>query len=90
MSDTRADVVVAAATWTNLYTASSISVGTAVDIFNKGSDACLIAIKATQPTNGVGVPLYVGAEGSHCYVTASEAGLWAYSVFGTRLLVQEA
>lgn len=90
MADTRADVVVVEATWTDLYDATGIAVGTAVDVFNKGSNACYLAIKATTPSNGRGMPLYVGPVGSFAHVDSGESGLWVYCPQGTtRLLVQE-
>ncbi len=89
MADTRPDVVVAPNQWTNLYSVTGIMVGTAVDIWNKGSNNCDIAIKATAPTVGTGTQLWVGPIGSHISVTAGETGLWAYSTLGTRLLIQE-
>lgn len=91
MADTRADVAVAAATWTDLYAATGIAVGTAVDVYNKGSNAVQLAIKATAPASTtVGMPLHVGAVGSFAHVDAGESGLWAYCPQGTTtLLVQE-
>lgn len=90
MADTRTDIAVPEAVWTDLYAATGIAVGTAVDVINKGSSACYIAIKATAPTNGVGFPLHVGPVGSFASIDASESGLWAYVPQGTTsLLVQE-
>lgn len=91
MADTRADVVLASTTWTDLYAATGIAVGTAVDVFNKGSNAVVLAIKSTVPgSTDVGLPLYVGAVGSFAHVDAGESGLWAYCHDGiSRLLVQE-
>ena len=93
MADTRADVVVAQATWTNLYSASSIAPGTAVSVYNKGSRPCNLMIKATTPGTNLtgGVPLFDGPVGSYAYIAAGESGLWAYcaAAGGTTLLVQE-
>ena len=91
MADTRSDVTIPAATWTDLYAATTITPGTAVSIYNKGSQACQIAIAATAPSdNTMGVPLYIGAVGSYAFVNSGESGLWAYCPsHTTRLLVQE-
>lgn len=90
MADTRADITIPPNTWVNCYAASGIAPGVAVDIFNKGARNCNVAIKLTAPsTTTIGVPLYNGEVGSHMYVSASESGLWAYSVLGTILLIQE-
>lgn len=91
MADTIADLNIANATWTDLYAGTSITVGTAVGIYNKGSHPCVVAIKATSPSGStLGMPLHVGPVGSYMYVSAGESGLWAYCPQGTtQLLVQE-
>lgn len=91
MADTRADVAISEGVWVDLYSGSGITVGTAVNVYNKGSSPCRLAIKATAPSStSVGVPLYVGATGSFAYISAGESGLWAYCPqIGTVLLIQE-
>lgn len=91
MADTIADVLVPNAVWTDLYDETSIAVGTAVTVINKGSNPCLLAISTAAPgTTTVGVPLYVGPIGSTATVAAGENGLWAYCVNGTTSLnIQE-
>lgn len=90
MADTRPDVILPAGVWVNCYTATGIVVGTAIDIYNKGSQGCTLVIKATQPaTPALGMYLFSGSTGSHAYITAGESGLWAYSDGGTRILIQE-
>lgn len=90
MSDTRADVAIAKGVWVDLYATTGITVGTAVSVYNKGSYPCLLAVKATAPATGRGIPLYVGSVGSYMAVDAGESGLWAYCVDGvTSLLVQD-
>lgn len=91
MADTRADVAVAKGVWVDLYAGSSIAVGTAVDVINKGSHNCVIAISLAAPAaTSTGYPLYAGPVGSFASIDASETGLWCYSVDGTtRILVQE-
>ena len=56
MSDTIADVVVAAATWTDLYAATSITVGTAITILNIGAGAATIkaVTSGTTTVNSAG------------------------------------
>ena len=90
MADTRNDILLVPRVWTNLYAASGISLGSAVSIYNKGSGACNIAIKATKPDSSTfGVPLYVGMIGSYAFIPDAQSGVWAYSEQGTTLLVQE-
>lgn len=90
MAITRLDSVLPAHTWTNLYALTGIAAGTAVNVYNKGSNPAQLVIKSTIPTvNSMGVPVYSGPVGSYAYVAAGEVGLWAYSDSGTTLLVQE-
>lgn len=88
MANTRDDITLTAATWTNLYTASSITVGTAVDLWNKSSAACYVVASATEPSGTTkGIPLNIGG---YLHVTAGEVGLWAYSPQSTiKILVQD-
>jgi hypothetical protein len=94
MANTRDDVLIASQTWTDLYAATGIVVGTAVNVYNKGSNACLLCIKATSPDTDtqIGAPLYAGSVGSFANISAGESGLWVYcdAAAGTRILVQEA
>lgn len=91
MANTRNDITVYTNTWVNLYTQSGIAPGTAVHVYNKGSSPCNCVISVDQPVSGnMGVPLYTGSTGSYLYVSAGEAGLWAYAGGITKLLVQEA
>ena len=88
MANTRDDITIPAATWTNLYTASSITVGTAVELWNKSSAACYVVAGATEPSGtSKGIPLNING---YLCVTAGEAGLWAYSPQTTiKILVQD-
>lgn len=88
MANTRDDITIPAATWTDLYTASSIAAGTAVDLWNKSSFACYIVASATQPSGTTkGIPLDVKG---YLRVSAGESGLWAYSPQSTiKILVQD-
>jgi hypothetical protein len=88
MADTRADVSCPAGVWVNLYAASGIAVGTAVDVWNKGNYPANLVIKSTSPSGSLGIPIFSGPSGSHRYVTSGESGLWAYSDGGTHLSVQ--
>jgi hypothetical protein len=84
------DVVVPKATWVNLYTLTSITVGTHIRITNKGSDAVTIATSSTQPTVvQLGDMLDVGVNQS-MDIAASTISAWAYSSNGTTLSVQSA
>lgn len=88
MADTRPDVTLPPNVWVDLYAASGINVGAAATIWNKGSDAVLIAIKLTAPTDGRGTPIYNGPLG-HIQVTQGESGVWAKSVLGSSVMIQE-
>lgn len=91
MAVTRQDITIPAGIWTNCYTASGITVGTAVSVFNKGTANALLAISTAAPTTTtIGIPIYNGdVTSAFRSVSASEVGLWAYSVKGTSLLIQE-
>lgn len=90
MADTRADVKIQPDTWTNLYSATGITVGTAVGVYNKGSSQVLLVIKATAPTSKTdGVPLWSGPTGSYASIPSGASGLWAYSAPGSIVSVQE-
>ncbi len=89
MADSRADIVIPKGVWTDAYTLSGVTVGVAVDIFNKGNYPCVIAAKAAAPTGTttLGVPLDVAG---YLHVTAGETGLWVYSPDGiAHILVQD-
>ncbi len=87
---TLADVVLTAATWTNLYTATGITLGDALHIWNKGSDNVILAESVASPSGTVGVPMFVGPLSNYLYVDTGSANIWAYSTLGSRLSVQEA
>lgn len=92
MALTRPDIIIPKGVWTNLYTASGIAVGTAVNIYNKSIFPCMLYVKETAPVqnNSGGIPLYGGGtSGSFAYVSAGEVGLWAYADAGATLLIQE-
>jgi len=90
MAVTLADVTVPAATWTNLYTATGLTVGVGLDIWNKGVGSAEIAISVAAPAANTGVPIFSGPLNNFLAVTAGEVGAWAYSVLGTKLSVQVA
>lgn len=71
MTNTRPDIVIPGNTWVDCYAASGISVGTAVDIFNKGNNYCNCVIAPIQPFSGsMGVPLYSGGVAGYMRLTA--------------------
>ena len=81
MADSVNDVVVPANTWLDLYAATGITVGTAVTVYNKGTQAGQLAIKATTPgaNIAIGVPVYAGDSAkSSVSVPASASGAWFY------------
>lgn len=91
MADTRLDVSIPSNTWINLYSATGITVGTALEVYNKGNSGCVLVIRATAPPNNtMGIPLGIDSAGQHRYVSAGESGLWCYSAgSSTYLSVQE-
>lgn len=92
MADTRPDVVIPPATWTNVYAATGITVGTAVEMFNKGTATATISTAAAAPASSVGIPLYpFTGEGGEVSLSigSGENGLWAYCPQGTRIVVRE-
>lgn len=88
MADTRPDVVLPANTWVDAYASSGINLGSSIDIWNKGSDAVLIAIKLTAPTDNRGVYIPIGPTG-HIQVTQGESGVWLKSKLGSSVAIQE-
>lgn len=96
MADTKPDIVIPAKTWVNLYSTTGITVGTAVTVYNKGNQTLSLAIKSTAPSapaDGVSAIGYLLATFpnamSFASVPASQSGLWAWSEWGTRVLVQD-
>ena len=63
--------------WLDIYSATGITVGTAVDIQNKGSDMVFVQVKGSAPAadNRDG---YVILPYENLQIGAGEVGLWAY------------
>ena len=80
MSDTIDDVIITN-TWNNIYSLSGISVGTSIQVQNKGSSYVLLAISATQPASG-SLKGYVLEPFKACLVDAGETGLWGMTTGG--------
>ena len=90
MATTRVDVIVPQGVWTNLYTASGIPVGTQVEVRNKSTPFCKIAISLLAPTSVDGYHLTAYPEADPLEFAPGEVGLWAYAPNGAvKLLVQE-
>jgi hypothetical protein len=91
MSNTLPDVQLPENTWVNLYSSTGITVGTAVNVTNKGSYPILLAVSVSSPVSStIGAPLHPGPFGSVAFVDAGESGLWARATVGTsQVLVQE-
>lgn len=97
MADTRNDVIIPQGSWVNLYTLSGVSVGTAVTVINKGSNAFFVSVQSASPaavTSGSpkGIPVYPSGQfGSNVSIATSASGLWAYCELnsGTIALVQD-
>lgn len=76
MADSIPDIHIPLGVWTNLYTATGISVGTALTIQNKASYDLQLYLSATAPssaTSGVLVQPYGVAD-----VDVGSTGCWAY------------
>lgn len=86
MANTRPDVVIPQGVWVDLYAASSVTVGTAVELFNKGSVGCCIATSLSAPSSTTGIPFTDTIQ-----IAAGELGLWAYCLGSqdTRLIIRE-
>lgn len=90
MADTIADIKIAANIWHDIYGLTGISVGTALDIWNKGSNPALLVIKSTLPTSNTdGIPIYAGQFDGYRNISSGESGAWVYSELGTTLSVQK-
>lgn len=90
MTATRVDVIVPKDVWTNLYSASGITVGTQVEVHNKSTSFCKIATSLAAPTTVDGYHLSAFPEADPLEIAPGEAGLWAYSPnSAVTLLVQE-
>jgi len=91
MADTRPNITIPAGVWVDVYVASGITLGSALTAWNKGSWSCNLAISVAAPSVGDtrGVVLYSGPISSTTSITQGEGGLWAYSINGTHLMVQE-
>jgi hypothetical protein len=82
MANTRPDVTLVANLWVDIYAATGIAVGTALQIYNKGNTKLCAQIKATSPSDlSSSLPIFeAGNYGSTMYVSAGESGFWLYSV----------
>lgn len=90
MSTTRPDITVPQDVWTELYALSGIPIGTQVQVLNKTSYPCRIAISALAPTTVEGIDLPAFPEMEPIEVAAGSLGLWAYATSSpVKLLVQE-
>ncbi len=85
---TRPDIVIPKQQWVDIYSVTGITLGSQVTVANKGSNPCLVAVSATQPTdNTEGEPLLIQ---SKLEIPANSIGLWVYSNNGSTILqVQE-
>ncbi len=73
--------------WVNLYSATSISVGTKIVIQNTGSRNVILVDSVTKPTASTGFNVITPKE----YLVSSNApdGAWAKSSGGSKLQVEE-
>jgi len=85
MANTLPDVTLPQGVWTNLYAAASITVGTAVVLYNKGSQPFYVAISATAPTPtspSFGIPVWqYNTPAASLSIPAGASGLWAYQPY---------
>lgn len=89
MANTRPDIVIPSGIWVDLYNASGIPVGTAVELFNKGSMGCCVATSFSAPATTVGIPFH--SNSGTIQIAESESGLWVYcpGSVGTRIIIRE-
>lgn len=76
MADTLPDIPLPANQWVDLYTESSILVGTQIITNNKGSSRIILATQATEPTTLDGVVCDVNESSIN---ENGDSGAWAYS-----------
>ncbi len=87
MSDSKAPIVIEPETWTNLYEAAGIAVGTEVVIYLYLGGPLKVAIKATEPTTEMAGVL---RRGDWYKVSAGESGIWVFSASSSKVAIQEA
>lgn len=81
MADTIDDITISHTDWVDVYTLSSILVGTSLIVQNKGSQTVTLYESATKPTgtdtntNGVDLLPYADA-GTTANVTNTPSGIW--------------
>lgn len=79
MADTLSDITITNTAWTNLYTATSLTVGVALLIQNKSSLPILLQIKATSPSassvDGVAIDKFQFSQ-----IDSGASGVWAKAV----------
>ena len=76
MANTLPDVSVVVGSFTDLYTASGITVGKPLLIQNKGTSAAYIQIKDFQPASSSVDGVYLTSY-AFCVVDAGASGCWA-------------
>lgn len=90
MADTLPDFSAPSDSWIDVYSQTSIPVGTSIAITNKSSYEVLIQEKATQPAadNNDGKPLATISTGTYqATVTGTPSGVWLKSSGNSPALV---
>lgn len=85
MANTIPDVSVPANDWVDVYSATSIAVGTGLIITNKSSYPVLLQIKGTKPSlsSTDGEPLDPDGAYKRLQISPNESGLWAKTLDST-------
>lgn len=86
MADTIPDTTIGSNTWVDVYSSTSITVGTNINIINKGSNAMYLYEGTTQPDNDAtdGVPLTGFSGNTHSAEMESGSNtVWAKTVKGS-------
>lgn len=88
MATSLTPVTIPAKTWTDVYDAAGISVGTQLIIQNIGRDQARLSESVASPTSTTGYNVILTNE----FLTsaATPVGAWSYSTLGTKLQIEEA
>jgi len=96
MADTIQDITAPSDDWVNVYSETSISVGTAVRLSNKSAYPILLHVSSSKPSASSKDGEILDPQGvySRLEVSAGESGLWAKCThsdiaLGAKMSVQE-
>jgi hypothetical protein len=85
MADSLPDITITNTSWTNLYTAASLTVGTALLVQNKASQPILLQIKAAAPSasnvDGVAIDKFQFSQ-----IDSGASGVWAKATMSSAVI----